>query len=250
MLKLNLDKLFIKFKKGNLLHLTGEHEMGFIFGPSWFYGIDSGFSFFAMLVTISIAIFSLKAYFIAKDRKYLYFTLAFFSISVSYLIKAVASWVVFKHILGKVPNLTAAISTVVSMPNFYSLGYILYVFFIFAGFMILVAIYLRIHSIRTLSLLFILMLILSILSQSKFIAFHVTLFLLLFYIVIHLFKNHIRTKSVSTFLVLYSMLALMVSQIFYFFIIFDKIYYVIGHVLQLIGFLLLLLNMILVFRKR
>ena len=223
--------------------------MGFVFGPSWFYGIDSGFGVFAMLVTILIGIYSFRIFLIAKDRKYLYFTMAFLFISVSYLIRAAADYVVFRHLIGRMPNVVAAVTSVANLPTLYSLGYLVHVFLMFAGFMILVAIFLRIHNIRTLSLLFIFILILSFLSQSKFVAFHVTLLVMLLYIVIHLFRNHMKKKTINSFLVLYSMLSLMVSHIFFFMIIFDKLYYVVGHVLQLVGFSLLLLNLVLVFRK-
>jgi len=223
--------------------------MGFVFGPSWFYGINSGFSLFAMLVTVFIAFYSLRVFLITKYRKYLYFTLAFLFISISYLIQAAGNYVVYSHLIGRIPNVTEAISTIVQLPTFYSMGYIIHVFLMFAGFMILVAIFLRINNIKILSLLFALILILSFLSQSKFAAFHITLFVMLLFIVIHLFNNYSKKKTVSSFLVLYSIICLMISQVFLFLVIINKFYYVIGHILQLVGFTLLLLNMVLVFRK-
>jgi len=223
--------------------------MGFVFGPSWFYGLDSTFEFVALFVTLFIAFYTFRVFLLTKLRKYLYFTLAFLFISISYFIRATLDYLVYTSLLGRVPNLTAAVSTVAKIPTLYSLGSLAYIFFIFAGFMILVAIFLRIKSFITVSLLFILVLILAFLSQNRYFAFHITMFVLLFYVVVHLLKNHARTRTINSFLVLYSMAAIMVAQVFFFLLTLGPFYYVVGHGLQLFGFVLLLVNMILVFRK-
>ncbi len=223
--------------------------MGFVFGPSWFYSIGFGFEIFALLVTLLIAFYSLRVYNITKDRRYLYFTLAFLSITASYIIRAAADYVAYTHLIGRIPNVTEALSKVATLPFLYSIAYFIHVFFMLAGFMILVAVFLRIDNIRTVSLLFILALILAFLSQSTFFAFHITLIIMLLYIVIHLFHNHSKIRKVNSFIVLYSMLALLVSHIFLLLVSVERLYFVVGNVLQLAGFALLLLNMVLVFRK-
>ncbi len=223
--------------------------MGFVFGPSWFYSIGFGFGIFSFLVTLLIAFYSLKVYNITRDRRYLYFTLAFLSVTASYIIRAAADYVAYTHLIGRIPNITQALSKVASISLLYSIAYFIHVFLMLAGFMILVAVFMRIDNIRTVSLLFILLLFISFLSQSTFFAFHVSMIIMLLYIVIHLFHNHSRIRRVNSFIVLYSMLALLVSQVFLVLVNLDRIYIVVGNVLQLAGFVLLLLNMVLVFRK-
>jgi len=224
-------------------------KISFVFGPSWFYGLDSGFELLVMLITLIIAVYSFRIFLLTKLRKYLYFTLAFVLISGSYLLKAIGDYIVFNSLIGRMPNVVAAVSKVTPIPNLYSMGILAYIFLTFAGFMILVAIFMRINKVRTVSLLFILVFILAVLSQNKFIAFHLTLFIILLYIVIHLYLNHTKKRTLNSFIVLYGMTSLMTAQVFFLLLNIGASYYVVGHVLQLFGFLLLLLNMILVLRK-
>jgi len=222
--------------------------MSFMFGPRWFYGLDSGFELIAMLITLFIAIYSFRIFLLTKLRKYLYFTLAFILISVSYLLKSIGDYIVFNSLVGRMPNLVSAISKVTPLPNLYDIGILAYIFLMFAGFMILVAIFMKIKSIRTVSLLFIFVLILAFLSQSRFIAFHLTLFIMLLYIAVHLLFNHAKKRTFNSFLVLYGMASLMVAQIFFILLMVGPFYYVVGHVVQMFGFLLMLINMLLVLK--
>lgn len=223
--------------------------MGFVFGPSWFYGLDAVFEFVAMLVTLFIAVYSFRIYLIAHEKRYFYFTLAFASIAASFAIRAVADYLAYSSLLGRIPNVVSLVSNVATVPALHSFAYLMYVFLILAGFMILVAIFMRIDRISVLSLLFVFILILTALSQSIFIALHLTLFVMLAYIVLHLFGNHRRIKNVNSFLVLYSMSGLLAAQVFFMLTGLDKLYYVVGHCLQLAGFLILLGNMVLVLRR-
>ena len=223
--------------------------MGFVFGPEWFYGTAAVFEFIVMLITLFIAVYSFRIYFIVNDRKYLYFTLAFLFIAASFFIRAVTDYMASTHLIGRMPNVVAAVSTVATVPQLHSLGYLAHVFLMFAGFMILVAIFLRIHSVMILSLLFIFIIVLTALSQSKYYAFHITLIVMLIYIVLHLLRNYVSRRKLSPFLVLYSMACLLVAQIFFMFVFADKLYYVIGHIIQMAGFLLLLFSLMLVLRR-
>ncbi len=223
--------------------------MGFVFGPSWFYGIDTIIEFVAVLITLFIAIYSFRIYKLIHDRKYLYFMLAFLLVSASYSIRTLTDWLVYTSLLGRIPNVMAAVSKVATVSTLHTIGYLAYVFMTLAGFMILVAIFLKIQDIRIVSLLFIFIIILTALSQSILVAFHITLLLMLLYIVAHLYMNYSRTRSVSSFLVLYSMACLLAAQVFFVVLTFYSSYFVTGQLLQLAGFLLLLINMILVLKK-
>lgn len=220
--------------------------MSFVFGPKWFFGLDSGFEVIVAVITLLTAIYSLKVFFITKYRKYLYMTLAFIFISASYLLRAAGDYIVFSRITGRLPNVTAAISTVMTVPTFYSLGIILHIFLMFSGFMILVALFLRIHNIRALSLLLALSFILAIFSRDAFVTYHVTLLIMLFYIVIHTINNYSKRRNFKSLLVAFSMSSLFAAQVFFLMLSLSPMYYVIGHCVQMFGWLMLLFNLILV----
>jgi hypothetical protein len=219
-----------------------------IFGPSWFYGLDSSFEFVAMFITLFIAIYTFRIYLLMRQRKYAYFTLAFVMISMSYFIRGATDWLAYTHFLGKIPNVTAAVSKVAAISSLHSLGFLVHIFLMLAGFMILVAVFMGITDFPTVTLLFTFSIILTALAQSKFNAFHLTLIVMLLFIVLHLVRNYRRTKTLNAFLVLYAMAALLASQVFFLLIAVGPFYYVVGHALQLVGFLLLLTAMVLVLR--
>jgi len=224
--------------------------MGFTFGPSWFYGIDSVFEIVAMFITLFIAVYSIRIYFLSKLKKFLYFTLAFLFLSASYFIRAIADYVVYSSLTAHIPNLMLTVQTIAPLPAIYSFVYLIYVFLTFAGFMILVAIFMRIRKVQTVSLLFALVLVLALFSQSRFLAFHLTMIILLLYIVVHLLHNYIKKGTISAFFVLLSMISLLIGHVFFYLSSFDRLFYAVGHVLQLSGFLLLLINMFLVLRRK
>ncbi|MGE0793115.1 MAG: hypothetical protein AB7V77_02980 [Candidatus Woesearchaeota archaeon] len=53
--------------------------------PSWFMGMDVSLEFLFAIITIMIAFFAYKAYKLVKQREVLFFSLAFLSISIAYL---------------------------------------------------------------------------------------------------------------------------------------------------------------------
>jgi len=223
--------------------------MAFVFGPKWFYGLDAGFELIAAVATLLIAFYALRVYKLTKLRKYLYFMLAFVLISGSYILRAVADYTVYSSLIGQIPNITSALQAVAPIQNFYSTGVILFMVLSFAGFMMLVALYMGIQSFRTVTLLFLLAILIALLSVNKFIAFHATLIVMLLFIVAHLSSKFGKRKRASSFLVLYGMSSLLAAQLFFLMLGLGAIYYVVGHVLQLFGFILLLLNMMIVFNK-
>ncbi len=223
--------------------------MGFVYGPGWFYGMDASFEVVAMLVTALIGLYSFRVFLLTKLRRYVYFTLAFLSLSASYFIRSVADFVVYTHLTKRIPNVIAAVSGVVELPSLYSWAYLAYLFLGIGGFLILAAVYMRIKNLMTISLLFLLVVVLAYISQSRHIAFHLAAGAMLFFIVLHHVRNHSRKRTFTSFLVLYSMACLFVAQVFFMLLGIDAVYYAVGHVLQLVGFVLLLANMVVIFRK-
>jgi hypothetical protein len=71
---------------------------------------------------------------------------------------------------------------------------------------------------------------------------------MLLFIVLHLVRNYRRNRTLNAFLVLYAMAALLASHVFFLLIAVGPFYYVVGHALQLVGFLMLLAAMVLVLR--
>jgi len=223
--------------------------MAFIFGPKWFYGLDIGFEVTAAVITFLIAVYAFRIFLLTRLRKYLYFTMAFLFISGSNFLRSLADYTVYSSLVGHIPNVVAAATQFTPLQNLYNLGTLGFMVLAFAGFLILVAIYMKINNFRTVTLLFALALAIAALSANKFLAYYITLFVILIFIVTHLFINHRQKRKLSTFLVLYGMACLLAAQAFFLLLGLGAFYYTVGHVLQAFGFVLLLLNLILVMRS-
>jgi hypothetical protein len=223
--------------------------MEYLFGPDWFYGLDAGIELVVMLITLLIAFYSFRVYLVARQRVYIYFTLAFLSISLSYLFRAAIDWIAYRSLLGRMPNLAAALSSFVTLQQLYDLGFLAYIFFAFAGFMMLLAIYVGITRYGTVALLLALALGLAMVSKNAFLAFHIMMLSMLLFIVVHLVRNYARGHSFSKFLVLYGFSCLLAAQAFFILVLYRRMFYIVGHSLQLFGFVMLLFSLALVLRK-
>ena len=71
-----------------------EEMSNFIFSPEWFYGIDSLFETFSLLITATIAIYAYRLYKFSDKKNYLYFSYAFilFSLCWSSISPKCAKW--------------------------------------------------------------------------------------------------------------------------------------------------------------
>ena len=66
--------------------------------PFWFYGVDSMFEVFSLVVALLIAFFSYRVYTHTKQRNQFYFSVAFLALGVSYLFKVVSNIMVYREV--------------------------------------------------------------------------------------------------------------------------------------------------------
>jgi hypothetical protein len=227
-----------------------------ISGPQWFHGLDYYFELFAFIITFFIALYALRVFTLTWDRKYLYFTLAFVSISANYAIRAPMDWFLYRNFLPNVPNLARAVSVVVETPVLHQLAIILSSLFLLSGFLLLAAVYLGLKDPKVLLLLeagliVILMSQFFIDARAFYILLgHLLLILMLAFIISHLFSLYTRHKTTSRLIVIFAMSCLLLAHASYILIPYINEYlYGVGHGLQLLGYVLLLANILLVFKK-
>ncbi|MBU0456833.1 MAG: hypothetical protein KKD75_01690, partial [Nanoarchaeota archaeon] len=85
-----------------------------------------------------------------------------------------------------------------------------------------------------------LVLLISVISNFKYVVFYLTSAVLLGLIVLNYYKNYLNTGKNNAFLVMFSFLLILFGNIFLIFVYLYNPLYVIGEVLILCGFLLLL----------
>ena len=97
------------------------------------------------------------------------------------------------------------------------------------------------YEISQICLFIYLIVLISIISNFKYVVFYLTSLVILSMIVLNYYKNYLDThKNNNAFLVMSSFLLLLISQFFFLFVFLWKEFYVLGEIFSLGGFLLLL----------
>lgn len=211
------------------------------------FAYEALIEFVSLLVTFAIGYYSYKIYKYSSDKKYWYFTMSFLFISLGFLIRAITNAEVYFGRVGKVPILDLQLTS--GLLTAAKAGYITQLFLMLAGYMILVILSLKFEDHKSSPLLLYLTAISAILGYKWVIAFHITSFVLLWYIAYHFYLNYTAKKSLPKALIFTSFLFILLSQVFFIVVLFFKEVYFTGNVLQLIGYLTLLASLLLVLKK-
>jgi hypothetical protein len=199
-------------------------------GPDWFFGVDSGFEFFAFFALMLITLFSWKAFRFTKDKRYRTFATAFAFMALGMACRAVADLFVALNINSR--------------PDVLVGGYVGYIFLTLTSLILFFALMLRATQRAPLVALFIIALVSLFLSQSVRLTFHAISLILLLFISYHFIKNYFQKKSFTALLVCIAFVLLAVAQ---FQFIVDVLYhkwYILGHLSHVVAFGLLLVALI------
>ncbi len=213
--------------------------------PNWFLGYDILLELAFAIVSLIVGIYAFKIYKLSEQQESKLFSIAFFSISVSYFIQSFLNFAIISELNENI-SILLRINNINTMNN---LGIFAHMIFFMAGLITLVYMTLRIRSVKAYSLLFIIIMLSLIFSLNKLYIFYLLSSVLLLYILIHYFKNYFESRKPRMLLVLVAFAFLLFGTIHFIFSLNHGLYYVIGHFLELIAYLLILTNLILVIRK-
>ena len=218
-----------------------------IWGPIWFYKLDTIIQFFGAIVALLIAYYTYKAYKLSSKRSHLYFSLAFALISLNLMIYSVVLpiWAIVN--IG-----SAFIVDIISRPLLLTAGQILnflYIFSYFMAYALLIFVYSKIERRSMIAIVTLLTLIIALYSSiiaryypvQTFTGFNIIGLLLLSFIVYFTYNNHKQKKSRSSGLVLSAFLLISASHLLTIFVSLNGIFFVFGHIAQLIGYISLLM---------
>lgn len=204
-------------------------------GPEWFYTAGSVMQIVFALVTLLIAGFSYKAYMLAKDRKYRYFSFGFLSLALGYAAISFSNLLVF---LGVYDGVISRLNEL----NVANLLYLGHIFFIIVGYMLLLAVAMKLQQRKLIALLFALVLLLVAFAYQYYIKFHMISFLLLAFMAWQFYENYREKRTANAGLVFSSFYLLAFAELFLIAMVYiTPVLYAVGHFLQLTGFGLLLL---------
>lgn len=226
----------------------------YVFGPKWFYGFDSLIELIAVLVSFLLVFYSYKCYKLTGEKKYLYFSTSFLSITMAFLAKIAGTLSIYRPEITRT-QIGSSIHQAFSSVTPYSINavaLVVHYFFMILGFVMLFLIISRLtwKNQGAIALLLYFVLVATWLSIVHYQLFYATSFVLVSLIAYSYYRNYREAKNERTRFVAMAFAIILVSQAFFIFVIYSKTMYVLAQLVQLLGFIYLLIPFILIFRKR
>jgi hypothetical protein len=221
-------------------------------GP-WFNGIECLFESFALIVALLLTFYAYEVYKFSKIHEYKFFSLAFLCIAGSFFFK-ILTQVSFYNITVKEVFIGVATLALQNYERVYT-GFLFSVFawraLFLAGFLLYYALLDKARNRKQLFLSIYLAAVVALLSvfvPALSIIFYITAAIILAFIVHILYVNSKRKRTRFTKVVVVAFLLILAAQVSFIFVSLHNYIYLLGEVLQLAGFVLLLLNFYLLMR--
>lgn len=213
--------------------------------PEWFVGYDVILEFIFAVVTFVIAIFGFKIYKETSQKQPFYLALGFMLIGISNIIQSIVNIL----IISELNETTSLITQLTEITSFNLFGLYVHMTFMLLGLSLLAFMTLKTKNIRALILLMGLTLFSLILSTNHVVMFYTLSALLLLsiseYYIEHFFKN----KQTKTLLIAIAFVLLLFGSIRFLFEINHQSFYFIGHIIELIAYILVLSNLFMVLKR-
>lgn len=210
-----------------------------------FLPIDSAFEILEGLIAFFIGFYSYKIYKITSEKRYLYFSLAFYLMTFSFLIAGITNYLSYAEWLSA----TSPWVKLTAISSLYRWGYILHVIFFTLGIMTTAIVAFDLCQKSLITLLYLLALAAVVMSLNIYLMFHFVIILVLAYVLPKLFRNYKKKRSKNSMIVFLAFGLLFFSHVFFIIVYWNQYFYFIAHTTQLASFALLLVNFIRVVRK-
>lgn len=240
---MNPDEAFITFKKQGKESLFGDKMVAVVLhGPPWFFLLDAVLGFVGMAGAIVIVALSAKALKLTKDRKFIYFTIAFALIGLGLLIRSMTNVVVFLGLPWADQVMSAKISDY--RGYFFFVGYGAFIVSTVVGYVLLAVSTMKIREPRITILLTALVLLLLGLSSSYFLSFYLVSTILLAFITYHVCRNCLERKSVTAGLVFAAFALQLFANVAFVLELYHQLFYYVANISLLAGYGVLLLALV------
>ena len=220
-----------------------------VYSPQWFYGKDIMIDLVSVVVLLLIAFFALKYYGMNKKNKnYLQLALSFFMLAVAFAMKILTYFTIYyKDIETKsIGTFVLTFQTVKSSYLLIFIGEFFYHLLTLYGLYMLYSIYKKKQPWSTKFLIFYLIFLVTLFCHNIYYIFHLTCLMLLVFVTYHYYYNFKRNRKAPSKFLFLSFFIIALSQISFVFIQLWDDLYATAEVVQLIGYILLLITFIMV----
>jgi len=197
------------------------------------------------IITLGLGLFAFKIHKLSEQKSTKLFGISFIFISLHYFIQSLLNFSIVSTLNQNICN----IMKIDNINSLNTLGAYSHMLFFIMGLATLTYMTLKIENKTTYILLLILPIASIIFSQNKLYLFYAIASIFLIFIAIHYLKNYLKNRQFKTLLILIAFIFLLFGNLHFIFSVNHGVYYIIGHFLELVAYLLILLNFILVLKK-
>lgn len=215
------------------------------FIPSWFFGYGVAFQLIFAIITLAVGLYSFRIYKLSEDRHSKYFGIAFLFFSISYFIQLILNIAMLLKLNEKIISLIE-IRYILTLDIFYIFTHMI---LFTLGLVTICYMVLNIKNkgiyfgMLLLSFLFILF------SINQISIFYIFSSLLLSFISIYYLRNYLKYARSKTIFMVIAFLFLLFGNIHFIFLMNHQIFYILGNFLELIAYILILINLLRVIKK-
>ena len=213
--------------------------------PDWFFGWDVVLELSFAIITMIVAFFALQVFRSTSQRQVKLLGISFLFFSASYFIQSVFNFLVF----SEANEMVCSALNINSIAMFNLLGIYTHILFMTLGLVILVYMTFKTDKKRILWLLISTSILAILLSQNTLYLYFLFASIYLLFISWHFILNYFENKQKKTLLTATAFLFLLFGNIHFIFSVNHQLFYVIGHFLELVAYILILANLFLVLRR-
>ena len=218
-----------------------------IYSPRWFFGKDIVIDIVSIIVLSLISFTAIRFYKINRKKSYLWLFISFLMIALAFIFKIISNFTL--HYTREVAQNFGFVVIVYRSFHYsflpYYVGYLLYRLFMLFGLYALYSIYTK-QKKEQIFLISYFLIVLTYFGLSAYFLFHITALILLSLITVRYLQNYRRNPTVTGKLLYYSFLIITLSQVVFAFIGLSNYVYVSAELVQLLGYILLLITFIMV----
>ena len=209
----------------------------------YIYMLDEIFGILTFIIAMLISYYCLKIFDFTKRKNYFWFGGAFYLIAIGFLLRFIFDF------MYDTPKIDKSMFLGTFDFNLFQTMLILaHMFFVLAGYILLLIVALDIKK-RVSLLIFIISIASLFVSMNYHFTFLVIILIVISTLLIHFDRNFDRKRTITAGIVWYSFILILFGYLMQLLIFFSNKFYLLGILFNMGGFLLLLLNFILVLRK-
>ncbi len=214
--------------------------------PQWFFGLDISLKFLFAFITLIVSFFSYKIYRLSEHRETKLFSASFFLIFLSFLSLALVNSI----ILSGTKTAEEITSFAIERNAFFLfLGLFIHMAFYIAGLITLVYTQFKIKNGKVYYIMLGLGLLVIFSAYNKVVTFNILSAFLLTFIIYNYINEYVKSGNKKTIMVIIAFIFLLLSSANYSLALEYYQAYLVGHILGLIAYTLIILNLITSIRK-